>query len=242
MNDGTVAVWYRLAGAFDPHDVTERTGIRPDRYWVAGDRADDGTLQWQDGWEVDSGLPGDQPCHAHLAALMERLRPGIDVLADLADGQTATVIVAAGPGSLSWIEPETVRGLAALRVEVAFEAHPIEDEATLLLNPEAALLQMLADSDEPLYSCFAEMEERVGEHLTLAEFFVLVDDLVERGLLCLYWVDGAQQVHALEQVPSDLAYRYGEISHQDPRFDPYSFGLGLTEDGEALIQAQKPEE
>lgn len=101
---------------------------------------------------------------------------------------------------------------------------------------EASLLDLVRVAESPLYSAYRWLGREIGRDLSMPEFLVLVDRLVEEDALRLWSVDpDSEDRTRLMSSPDSLERRYETSRHTDGSFDP--FGLSLTVGPEAELEA-----
>lgn len=92
---------------------------------------------------------------------------------------------------------------------------------------EHSLLQLLADTETPLYTAYAWLNDRIGRAISIARFLRLLDPLIESDAARLWAVNYATSERVRwHEIPLDLERRYHDVPDLDPAYDP--FGLSLT--------------
>lgn len=101
---------------------------------------------------------------------------------------------------------------------------------------ELQLLELVQVAECPVYSAYRWLSRHVGHDLAMAEFFRLLDSMVDRDVVRLWVVDAATHERSRwHEVPPDIEQRYAEIADLDDSFDP--LGLSLTLGCAADVQA-----
>lgn len=98
---------------------------------------------------------------------------------------------------------------------------------------EHRLLQLLADSETPLYSAWRWLKKETGSHLPLDRFLALVNTLITRDQVRLWKVEFKSHDRTeFFEVPSELTKRYTEEGHDDEAYDPFGYSLTLGPDAQ----------
>jgi hypothetical protein len=136
MPEADVWVGLTINGDFDANDITRRLGLEPARAWSKGEvrplrRA--GTVASTSVWAIDSGSSIEaDTIEPHLGWLLDLLEPRVEALsAIVANGAFAYAdCFWASPGRSGgpWIEPQSMRRLAALDLPLIISFYYATDE------------------------------------------------------------------------------------------------------------------
>lgn len=100
---------------------------------------------------------------------------------------------------------------------------------------ELLLVDLVQIAEAPVYSTYRWLGRQMGRQLPLRQFLLVVDELVERGVLRLWQVDHPSRDRIEHfSVPESLEDRYRDAELLDDSFDP--FGLSLTYGAAADIE------
>lgn len=95
-------------------------------------------------------------------------------------------------------------------------------------NPEAIILDFVAQAEAPLYSTYEWMGQELGRNVSLAGFLLLVDEMIKDKRLRLWSVSlDTQSRRELDSVPDGLESAYKEHAHSDASYDPFALSLTL---------------
>jgi hypothetical protein len=101
---------------------------------------------------------------------------------------------------------------------------------------ELRLLELVQVAESPVYSTFRWLSRQVGHDLAMAEFFRVLNSMVDRDVVRLWAVDAETHERSRwHEVPLDIERRYAEIADLDDSFDP--LGLSLTLGPAADVEA-----
>ena len=126
-------VWYSLGGPdLDPAEITEATGIAPDRAWKAGDAKPRTSLPYKEGvWLIDSGHRQADEFHDHLDALLARMRPSWATFVALGQRYEADVEAAIycmeAQGPLVIVVPEVSASVSELNASLGFDLYALAE-------------------------------------------------------------------------------------------------------------------
>lgn len=122
MPEADVWVGLVIQGDFDPNDITRRLGLEPEHAWSKGDvvpQSRRGRTRSTSSWAIYSGSSIEaDTIEPHLAWLLDLIEPHAEALSVIvATGAFAyadCLWASPGLGGGPWIEPESMRRLAAL--------------------------------------------------------------------------------------------------------------------------------
>ena len=140
--------YFEARGAEDPARVTALLGMEPDSGWHLGDPFEVGcrTLRRRGSrWRLDSGLDDTQALDGHIAALLARLEPLGEALAEVRGAFTTRIVcVAYSYQSFGWVlDVETQRRAVALGLGFEFDLYAFGDhhEEIVALREQVGLRQ-----------------------------------------------------------------------------------------------------
>jgi hypothetical protein len=122
-------VYYRLRGVdLDAGQITDLTGITPDRSWRTGDPKPRTGLPYSNGaWFIDSGLTAADEFHDHLDALLARMHSAWAVFVELGQRHEANIEAAIycveAQGPLVIVLPEVSAAIAELNASLGFDLY-----------------------------------------------------------------------------------------------------------------------
>ena len=104
---------------------------------------------------------------------------------------------------------------------------------------ERMLAELVQMAESPLYSAYRWLGKQLGRRVSLGQFLMLVQGLLDRGVVRLWSIEPeTHERDELHVIPEGLKQRYAMYGHSDPAFDP--FGLSLTAGSQASLE-ERPE-
>jgi hypothetical protein len=118
-----------LSEAEPPNVLQQAAGLGPDKSWAKGDRLRAGGERRYNGLIYESGLDEKQSPIDHLAAMIERLRPYAEGIADVSGWPTTqSVRVRVVEHTIAdnrevWAEPDDLAAIAAMKAQLVVDLY-----------------------------------------------------------------------------------------------------------------------